>query len=1085
MISTHDYLTAPPSPPKPLPAIIANTDSHSTRAASTSNTQAIDDSENQDEDTAVCPVGRAQTLKVYQKFDDAALETFVKDVLSQVISGDETNQWKELIYQHKGDNLAMKILQNRAKKNIEGLVLQETYLNTVAPTHGDVQNIPMAQYRDGTSGVEGLSQKEIEKLKARAIQAGASASEVRYSKQCTSCMIQGFDCSGHKPICSQCYYSSSRTTHSLSRNASPTGDPIPSSCSYPVEGKPLVPGFIFRTLRNQAEEESKVDEDQRLPLTKVQKAIQNMTVSKDESKDVGWKINFKGKPLMDKNPATGVDYLIKSSSARSTLGGSKKFRGVKIRDVALKMENQEPSKKEGEEGDGVDKKVVESVGPLAVRKTKKGPRKHNKATWIERTLLQEDEQTKGESVNVEQETVGPRQRNIPVRLTGKESMIRLESEDKPKDQDRKEETFLSFSRNSREALIEENNRWAFARPGRLLDGTRNKVNAAESISSIWAVGNRGEVGATTDSADIAAAIATKTGEATAAEPQVEDQRPTAKDDVVELDIGGMKIKRKVKIGKVKRDVNGKKVKVQAYRKHMAKTFRPWIAHKSEKVIPSACDIPETSFLQAIHFYASYYYTHAYPCPDIFEAMDLTSHIALGMIIQEIISDFAFKLGKESQLEDIEVKQEKLDFAKNLAEWNNIMESGGKIPKRDEVKETLKEMREQKWIEESYKKKFQAEYERDKALSVVPQRTTMEQWIKQRIEKQRKEESEYIGRLRKHNNATGIPGASGDDGDADTDEVDDPEIQKRQSKNIDIDNDYWEELRYLRQYRFKPDTMFSKRFLVNDHDSDGEQDRDSGVENGRGEQLESSEDEADTDTDRDERTLLETSQQGSQLQARPSFAFESDDEEYVSENESLVHSSDDDDDDFAPKTTSASYNMDPSDNSSGDEGDKGDDEIEPQAGQEANNKDREINIAEERGIDNSDGVEEEEDDSDEHMEEPTQTIAPRSHATTSASTRVDYDKMNEIVSDSEKGSNSEEENEDDGYSMPSSVLTTLSDTRLGRMFGRSHNDGDDDDDDDDDEVTNNGVISQVVMDDSSSEDEGNVVGPSESEEEEEE
>lgn len=50
-------------------------------------------------------------------------------------------------------------------------------------------------------------------------------------------------------------------------------------------------------------------------------------------------------------------------------------------------------------------------------------------------------------------------------------------------------------------------------------------------------------------------------------------------------------------------------------------------------------------------------------------MDLTSHIALGMIVQEIISDFAFKLGKDSQLEDIQVKIDKLVAAQYGDKWD--------------------------------------------------------------------------------------------------------------------------------------------------------------------------------------------------------------------------------------------------------------------------------------------------------------------------------------------------------------------------------------------------------------------------------
>ncbi|KAG0348369.1 hypothetical protein BGZ54_004639, partial [Gamsiella multidivaricata] len=62
-------------------------------------------------------------------------------------------------------------------------------------------------------------------------------------------------------------------------------------------------------------------------------------------------------------------------------------------------------------------------------------------------------------------------------------------------------------------------------------------------------------------------------------------------------------------------------------------------------------LPTTPFLQAIHHYASYYYTHVNPSPDMFEAMDLTSHLALGMIIQELIADFATKINNEILPED--------------------------------------------------------------------------------------------------------------------------------------------------------------------------------------------------------------------------------------------------------------------------------------------------------------------------------------------------------------------------------------------------------------------------------------------------
>ncbi|KAH7059645.1 hypothetical protein BKA57DRAFT_431958 [Linnemannia elongata] len=110
--------------------------------------------------------------------------------------------------------------------------------------------------------------------------------------------------------------------------------------------------------------------------------------------------------------------------------------------------------------------------------------------------------------------------------------------------------------------------------------------------------------------------------------------------------------------------------ITKYKEQIANTFRPWVAQKDEKVIPSACDFPDTSLLQALHYYSSYYYTHVSPSPDMFEAMDLTAHIALGMIVQEVISDFAFKLGKDSQLEDIQVKVDKLVAAQHSDRWDS-------------------------------------------------------------------------------------------------------------------------------------------------------------------------------------------------------------------------------------------------------------------------------------------------------------------------------------------------------------------------------------------------------------------------------
>ncbi|KAF9110018.1 hypothetical protein BGX27_006879 [Mortierella sp. AM989] len=1028
------------------------------------------------EGTKTKPPRRTKYLQFIETIDDEKpLEKFLKGPYSKVISGDMKNRWKKHILNNKGETTPMKNLLDQSKSEIDALVLRESYLNTVAPNHDDVQNIPVMQHLNSTTDTAKLSRSRRRMLvREMANQAGGSdAQEVRYSKQCTSCMLQGFECSGHKPICSQCYYSSSRTTLSLSRNVSPTGDPIPSSCSYPVEGKPLIPGHVFRSLRDQVEEESNVAKDKRLPMEDIQKAIKKLSVAKDESKDVGWKVSFRGNPLMDKNPATDVDYLIKSDPTTAF----KAYNHLKIRD-ALKTDDQRSVQVDGSK-DKVGEGETASVGHLATEKPKDALQKRFKTKWIEHALLEEDGQTENDTLDGKD----LRRKPGPVlahALTGNEPLIRFNLGDGSTDRrGRREQALLAFGRSSREALIEENNRSGFGEANKLLRRTSAKVrNAEKSLSGKWDVGNHPGTSSTTASA----MTGTEAEENSDAESAIGEQLPTSKDDVIELDIGGMKIKRNVRLAKVRKDHIGKKVKMPAYRKRIAKTFRPWIARKKEKVIPTACDIPETSFLQAIHFYASYYYTHAYPCPDVFEAMDLTSHIALGMIIQEIISDFAFKLGKESQLEDIEVKREKLIFAKNLAEWNNTMERGGKIPVRDdlaEISENIKDSR----LNELYEKRFRSEQRKDECLEMLPHNSRVFTWIRREIMLRRQKENEYIERLSKRNPGAGVSGAGGDDDiDGEAVGLDTGDSRERQGRKSNVNN-YWEELRYLKQWRVDPETaLVSDRFLVNGYMSDEEQHTGGSEEGSQSEQSSSSEDETDNEQegsglDEGKVTIVSNKpQQGSQLQTRPSFAFGSDEEEYESENDSLIYNNDNDsDDEVAPKD-----NTDSGDNSSGNESDNG--KTDTATKQDTGKKDKESVVAEDMDMEISDV--DDDYNSDENLEDPVQTIMPEPHATASAPSRIDYEKMNEIVSDSEKGSNSEMDEEEEGDDMPSSVLTTLSDTRFGQMFSRGHDEGNEDDDDEDGgSGLNNGVISQVVLDDSSSEDEGNVVGPSESEDEE--
>ncbi|KAF9922672.1 hypothetical protein FBU30_007219 [Linnemannia zychae] len=119
--------------------------------------------------------------------------------------------------------------------------------------------------------------------------------------------------------------------------------------------------------------------------------------------------------------------------------------------------------------------------------------------------------------------------------------------------------------------------------------------------------------------------------------------------------------------------------ISEHKEMIANTYRPWISQKNEKVPLSTCGPPETDLLRAIHFYTSYYYTHVCPSPDIFESMDITSHIAIGMIIQELISDYAYKLGKEYQVCDPnELDGDVLEYLGNISadqDWQSESDDG--------------------------------------------------------------------------------------------------------------------------------------------------------------------------------------------------------------------------------------------------------------------------------------------------------------------------------------------------------------------------------------------------------------------------
>ncbi|KAF9433743.1 hypothetical protein BGZ76_009037, partial [Entomortierella beljakovae] len=1100
-----------------------------------------------------------KTIRPYLKFDNNEVKKFVKDTYSKIVTSRDANRWKKLIKSHWGLGTDLKLLERKAGRKIDQLVLQSVYLNTVVPSHADVQKIPKALYPDHDPRFMKMKKAQLEQLRMKAAQDGSYLDEIRYSKKCTSCIIQGFDCSGHKPICSQCYYSSSRVTHSLSRNTSPTNASLPTSCSYPVEGRPLVPLHIYDQLKKQTEEETKIDKDRRLPMEDIQKAISALSVARDDTKDLGWKVNFAGRTLMDRNPASDLDYMIQSSSLKGTTSEllkkvkreplDEKIEPItKIRDIALKMSKDSESADEMEEETAVDGLKVECVGPLIGKNSKNFSRKQ--ATWVERAVLVEDGPSKNDdgANQTNSSKLPPLKRSKSV-YSLKEGVKPLRVTHAGKGWN---ETILALGQSPKDALNENYNRYRSGWANREYSKAVKKVIEAESLSTNWKVDDlNGKIKKKVDAKLEPAAATAKPNEGAeisnaAAGKGVkqkkrkriekEDEGP----DVVMVDMGGMNVKKKLKRSSASYYSRlPRRNKIPMYKAKMFKTFRPWIPKKDEKVIPSACDIPETSFLQAISFYASYYFTNIYPCPDVFESMDLTSHIALGMIVQEIISDFAFKLGKESQLEDIEVKQERLDYEKNLQEWNNIVESGGKIPQQNEVEETLKAIMANKKTNRLFAKRFGNEYDRDiadiKGSAAIP---SFGDWICGKIINQRDKEYWQTEQLRKREmKADGLDGGVSD---GDDEENLGSGARTRHTSNNEnvVDHDYWNELRYLMQLRFKPDTLYPERVLVNGYDSDKGRNKDDDVND------DDDDDDAGIDYERFNLRDYDSSAYNinnaysslsdsddtratpEKLQSRPSFTFGTDEEDF-SENDFVYRDSDSDEDDrnkdsspipwsiYRPNPDGSDsdiessdldlnrkgtkrgddYNMNPEfvilDNDD-DADDDADDEDDGVADISFELESKPKSIVDSSKVDGSmdeldpdlDKNTNESEGSDEESIRPIKARSPTPPALTQTPTA--HQKPKDIVSDSEKNSDSETEDvEEDDLPLSSSILTALSDTRFGKMFGRGHEEYSDDEDEEDGYGGNNEVVSQVVLDDSSSsEDERNIVRPSVSESDEE-
>ncbi|KAF9964093.1 hypothetical protein BGZ70_006944 [Mortierella alpina] len=598
--------------------------------------------------------------------------------------------------------------RQEVKAKLEDLILRQTYIGTVAPSRRDVQNMPVPLYLSDrsypnmvqqrtlqqearrkryTGSVEQRRQQREQRL-ARLEQHRAKGEtqdqRIRYASQCTSCIIQGLECSGHKPICSQCHQSSSATTATLSNKTAvpssirvPPSDAAPSFCSYPVEGDLVIAPEMYKRLKDVVIPEAARPSLKRggMKRTEIARIIPQITGRRDDSTDAGWVVGvakkeaslYPWRPQLDKNPAANADYMLdirfKPPPPPDTSGpdagpstGVKRQKSLQRRSATWSID-QMPSELQLPTETSAEaprprkmSKVVRKLSRklLALPRHGKKSVSGKKVDWVvseTQAKGQEDGMsTEDEADDIDQDDTEEnghrRQRGVvkryrlgqqnqelfrdldPRNLVGDTAVYRLaETLD-----DDDHTVYLGLDKTTQDALFVNRHRTGLdAMTKNFRQGT---VTAIRQLG--WAGNERRD--------------------------NKEYAQPRAEQPRVEVGMDGVKTYRRVKTF---RSPKGSTEVAAKVRKINSRTFRPWVPEKGEEILPSVCDVPGTSFLQALHHYASYFYTHAYPCPDVFQALDLPSHIALGMIIQEVISDFAFKLGKESQLEDFEVLEERL------------------------------------------------------------------------------------------------------------------------------------------------------------------------------------------------------------------------------------------------------------------------------------------------------------------------------------------------------------------------------------------------------------------------------------------
>ncbi|KAG0024028.1 hypothetical protein BGZ81_007849, partial [Podila clonocystis] len=488
--------------------------------------------------------------------------------------------------------------------------------------------------------------------------------------KCTSCTVQGFECSGHRPICSQCFYSKSEFTASF-------GAKDKSMCSYPVEAREVRPVRMLtkedekakqngrRTKtgsgRGKAHQDQGAGEDEERVIRVPNDEDGRTNKSTREKEGKRWEVAAqKGRLLFDRNMAAGVDFLLRSEQ-------EKKAHANRL-----------------QQSNSLDQGIQDAQGQGHPEGTRSS---NSTSTWIEKRFFEShnapEQDFKRRSLTRWKRKVQIGDGEDILEITepgGSDQAQPMVLGLRPQvtealHQDRMHENFLDRAAPNAEItnVAKSMTARALERWGTELDSNEKKGQVIEAdldgAHFRHVIGHSGfdrtlrgersrklmqgrlgdrwkEQQLARHSAKIEAWKAEK-AKLKRSLPREEYQRiehrfynskAVLREHARQLEEGGGK-QRSLK----------RSSKVPKFRKRMEKSFRPWVPGRHDTVEPSQCDLPETTFLQSLHQYASYYYTHAQPCPDVFESMDLTAQIALGMIVQETISDFAYKLGRQGQV----------------------------------------------------------------------------------------------------------------------------------------------------------------------------------------------------------------------------------------------------------------------------------------------------------------------------------------------------------------------------------------------------------------------------------------------------